>query len=120
MPYLARLVPVVCDAVFLEGIHSAVIWVVANMVRAGAAAIDLVDAVQIGRLGGDGSEDALCHGRAADVAEADEKYRYGFLHGCWMGCFGARGDGKATKSCDAIPAARVGVGEVWLPSAPRR
>lgn len=72
---------VVCDAMLLQGRHRTVVWLITDMVRARAAAVDLLDQALVWRFGGDGLEDAFCHGRAADVAEAYKEHRDGFRHG---------------------------------------
>lgn len=72
--YLARGVIIVCDAMLLQSLHCALVWLIADMVGTGATAVNLPDQVFVWRLLGDGLEDTLRHGRAADVAEADEQH----------------------------------------------
>lgn len=70
---------VVRHTVLPQCLHSAAVRVVADMVCARAAAIELRDETLVGWFRGDVLEDALSHGRAADVAEADEE------DGDWFG-----------------------------------
>lgn len=71
--YLAGGMHVVRHAMPCQRLHCAVVRVVANVICASPAAVKLLDQAFVWGLGGDGLEDALCHGRAADVAQADEQ-----------------------------------------------
>lgn len=71
--YLSSSVLIPLHALRLERGHRPAIGRVADMVRAGAAAVDAVDEVCVGLCLGEGLEDAFAHGGAADVAEADEE-----------------------------------------------
>lgn len=81
LAHLARRMVVVCNAMLLQRRHCPVVRLIADMVCARAAAVHFLDQALVRRLGGCGLEDALGHGRAADVAEAHEEHRYWFGHG---------------------------------------
>lgn len=67
-PHLARCVHVVRHTMPRQRLHGAIIWIIANMICTSAAAVELLDQALVRRLRSDGLEDALCHGRTADVA----------------------------------------------------
>lgn len=71
---------VVSHAVLLQRRHGSLVGVVANVVSTGATAVKLGDQALIGRLGCDGLEYALGHGRPTDIAEADKEHRDRFRH----------------------------------------